>query len=339
MRIAFIITIILLSFGCKDAPNGGVSELTTYNNKKVGILCEGNFLWGNAQLDVWSADSNLFVDKAFEKANQKPIGDILQSAFMYGNTLYLVVNNSGILYALNPNTLKVRKRITGFKSPRYAAAHNGKIYISDLEANAVTVYDTLTDELKSVQILQNAKGTRSGWSEDICFWNQNIVAAVNDGFLWIFDPATSVSKLIEADTGSKYLAIDSRNRLWIGANSGNQSSLKVLNQNLEEVYAKTWTKEGELTRLKASLTADTMWLIRSGQLAGISVESPEEEFSKVVPYTNIYGMGVDPNTGQIYVSDAGDYVSRGRWSIINPSADSIIHSGKTGIIPGGFVFF
>jgi streptogramin lyase len=288
---------------------------------------------------VWSADSNLFVDKAFEKANQKPIGDVLQSAFMYGNTLYLVVNNSGILYALNPNTLKVRKRITGFKSPRYAAAHNGKIYISDLEANAVNVYDTLTDELKSVQILQNAKGTRSGWSEDICFWNQNIVAAVNDGFLWIFDPATSVSKLIEADTGSKYLAIDSRNRLWIGANSGNQSSLKALNQNLEEVYAKTWTKEGELTRLKASLTGDTMWLIRSGQLAGISVGSPEEEFSKVVPYTNIYGMGIDPNTGEIYVSDAGDYVSRGRWSVLNPAGDSIIYSGKTGIIPGGFVFF
>ena len=339
MRIAYYIAIVFFFLGCRDTPSDGGSKLTTYKNNKVGILCEGNFLWGNAQFDVWAPDSNLFVDKAFEKANQKPIGDILQSAFKYGNSLYLVVNNSGLLYALNPTTLEVRKRITGFKSPRYAAAYDGKIYISDLEANAVSIFDTLTDEVKSIQILENVDGARSGWTEEICFWNQQIVATVNDGFLWVFDPTTNSSKLIETDTGSRYLAVDSRNRLWIGSSSGNQSSLKALNQNLEVVYAKSWTKEGELTRLSASLTGDTLWYIRSGSLTGMSVESMEQEFSKVVPYTNIYGMGIDPNTGEIYVSDAGDYVSRGRWSVLNPAGDSIIHSGKTGIIPGGFVFF
>lgn len=339
MRIAYFIAIVFFFLGCRDTPSDGDSTLTTYKNKKVGILCEGNFLWGNAQLDVWVPDSNLFVDKAFEQANQKPIGDILQSAFRYGSSLYLLVNNSGLLYALNPTTLEVRKRITGFKSPRYAAAHDGKIYITDLEANAVSVYDTLTEEITSIQILKNAEGVRSGWTEGICFWNQKMVAAVNDGFLWVFDPLTNSSELIEADTGSKQLAIDSRNRLWIGSSSGKQSSLKALSQNFEVVYAKSWTNEGELSRLSASLTGDTLWFIRSGTLAGLSIESPEIEFSKVVPYTDIYGMEVDPTTGEIYVSDAGDYVSRGRWSVLNPSGDSIIHSGKTGIIPGGFVFF
>jgi hypothetical protein len=339
MRIAYSIALIFFFLGCKDTPNRGESTLTTYQNKKVGILCEGNFLWGNAQLDVWVLDSNLFIDKAFEKSNQKPIGDVLQSAFMYGNSLYLVVNNSGLLYVLNPNTLEVRKRITGFKSPRYAAVHDGKIYISDLEANAVSVFDTLTEEVKSIQILENAEGSRSGWTEGICFWNQKIVAAVNDGFLWVFDPVAISSELIETDTGSRHIAIDSRNRLWIGSSSGVQSSLKALNQDFELVYTKSWTNEGEISRLSASLTGDTLWCIRSGSLVGISVESPVQEFSKIVPYTNIYGMGIDPATGEIYVSDAGDYVSRGRWSMLNSAGDSIIHSGKTGIIPGGFVFF
>ena len=52
---------------------------------------------------------------------------------------------------------------------------------------------------------------------------------------------------------------------------------------------------------------------------------------------NLYGMGIEPNSGVVYVSDAIDYVQRG--TVYRYREDgSLINSFQAGIIPGEFCF-
>jgi DNA-binding beta-propeller fold protein YncE len=57
-----------------------------------------------------------------------------------------------------------------------------------------------------------------------------------------------------------------------------------------------------------------------------------------VPYTTGYGLAVNPQNGDIYITDAYDYIRKGRVVILNAGADSIKNSFFSGIIPSSFVF-
>jgi hypothetical protein len=52
---------------------------------------------------------------------------------------------------------------------------------------------------------------------------------------------------------------------------------------------------------------------------------------------NFYKMGVNPGNGEIFVTDAGDYIQKGHL-IRYSNAGTIISSYQTDIIPGSICF-
>jgi len=337
VKILGYLTLLLGS--CIKEPTDSGNTVISSKNSRVAVLCEGNFMWNNAQMDIYNPDSNLLWSKAFEEVNKRPIGDVLQSGLVYGNTLWLVVNNSGTIIGIDPNTLKVKHQIEVGKSPRYATPYLGKLYISDLENNAVTVLDTLTLETQILPVLSEPSGSFSGWTENITLYNGLIVSAVYDGYVWVYDPNSSRIQLITTPRGTQYLSVDAQNRLWVGASDGDTSSLTCLNSDFEVTQRVEFPPKNNLNRMCLSQTRDSMWLLLSGSLQCCDLRAPSKPlFVSVVPYTTGYGLSVHPKSGDIYISDAYDYISRGRVVIMNAGADSIKNSFLTGIIPSNFVF-
>ncbi len=323
---------------CIKEPQSNNSNKPSLNAAPVAVLCEGNFMWNNAQLDIFNPDSDSLWSRAFESVNQRPLGDVLQSGLVYGNTLWLVVNNSGKLLGLNSKTCKLQQQIEISKSPRFALAHQGKLYVTDIESNAITILDTATRNTQKIQVLPNPNGIRSGWTENIVTFNNKIVAAVYDGFLWVYDPISQEKTLVSSPKGTQLLSVDKQNRLWVGGSEADSSFMHALNANLEVTQRISFPKGNNLSRMCLSATRDTMWLLLGGNLQARDLQKPQIPINKIVPYTTGYGLGVNPQNGDIYISDAYDFISRGRVAVLNAGADSVKTSFFTGINPGAFVF-
>lgn len=339
IRTTLIAIIIFFMGSCIKEPVDSGNVNVSEKDARVAVLCEGNFMWNNAQLDIYNPDSNALWSNAFEAINNRPIGDVLQSGLLYGNTLWLVVNNSGLIVGVNPQTLKVKHQINVGKSPRFATAFKGKLYISDLENNAVTVLDTQSLSTRTLPVRKNATGTRAGWTEHIIEYNNYIVSAVYDGYIWVYDPQTDISKLITCPKGAQFLSVDAQNRLWVGANDADSSSLTCLNADFTVTERVEFPPKNNLTRMCLSRSRDSLWMLVGGNLQCCDLRNPKKSiFVPVVPYTMGYGLSVNPQNGDIYITDAYDYIRKGRVVILNAGADSIKNSFFSGIIPSSFVF-
>src|SRR5690606_37911315 len=103
------------------------------------------------------------VQDAYAAANGGlPIGDVLNSAALVGDELWLVVNNSHRITRVNPNTLQRigTINIPDNGSPRgIVQPGNGKVYVPLLYAKSVAVIDIATKAVAgNIEVGTNPEG-------------------------------------------------------------------------------------------------------------------------------------------------------------------------------------
>jgi len=196
----------------KEIPNTG---------ERVAVLCEGNFMWANARLDLMQTDSGKtqMVSSVYEKANNKPIGDVLQSGLVAGNNLFLSINNSGKVLGLDLKSFKQKKMNAKLKSPRCLMMVGGDLWVSDLYANRISVLDTVDLHLKREIVVP-------GWTEQMVRWGDEVAVACYSGKILVYDYLSGgYKRSLDVDSGSLYLAVDGMNQLWVGGSVGSKSGV------------------------------------------------------------------------------------------------------------------
>jgi hypothetical protein len=147
------------------------------------------------------------------------------------------------------------------------------------------------------------------------------------------------------------MALDMNRSLWILTDGGYEGSpygyeapgLLRIDAGSEEVETIFRFEPGEQpSALKVNGTGDTLYFL-NGHIFRIAVESassPElfirSPSQKDFP-GGFYGLGVDPETSDIYVSDAIDYVQRGMVYRFNPKGVPV-DTFRAGVVPGNFCF-
>ena len=101
----------------------GPGEEETFNVDPAGdglfIINEGNYMYGNASLSYYNPATKKVENEVFFRANGFKLGDVAQSMTIADGIGWLVVNNSGVIFGIDPITFKEKRRLTGFTSPRY----------------------------------------------------------------------------------------------------------------------------------------------------------------------------------------------------------------------------
>lgn len=338
-KYSFYILLFIMFFSCKKKNDEPIPVST--NNSGFFVVNEGNYTWGNSSLSYFDKSKNQFHQDVFYEANAVPLGDVAYSCTIYNNKMYIVVNNSGIIYIVNLSDIKYFGKITGLGSPRQMLIVNDTLaYVSDLydsriskinlQNNSIIGYVNIGHNTEKM-ILLNGKIFVTTWSYG------NMVYSID---------AITGNKLDSVIVGKQPNSIvdDKNNNIWVlcdggfsGSSYGQEyASLWCLNSNdLSEIKHFTFNNiQMSPICLNKNRVGDSLFFINNN-IYKMSITD------NILPNTplitansrSFYGLAINSLTNEIIVTDAKNYVANGEVLIYNFNGE-LLQSFVTGVNPG-----
>ncbi len=346
-HIIFILAILAAASCMQYGPAEEEKFSIDLSQRGLFVINEGNYMYGNASLSYYDPSSKTIENEIFARSNAFPIGDVAQSMTVFDGLCWVVVNNSGVIFATDPSTFREVRRITGFTSPRYIHfidSHKAyvtqiwdpRIYIVDPTACRITGYietdmdfDTGSTEMM-VQI--------GDYVYVNCWSYQNSILKIDTR-------TDTVAGRLEVGMQPSALACDCYGRLWAITDGGYDGSpygrekptLVSIDPDSFSVETTFYFALGDAPRaLTAGGDGRTLYWINGGvykmdvgcnQLPSAPIIEPKG--------TIFYSLTMDPATGEIYVGDAIDYTQNG--VVMRYAADgTLLDTFSVGVNPGNF---
>lgn len=340
-KYGFFFCLLVLLFSCrKDKPEIVQQNFTSsVATNSVLVINEGNFMFSNASLSLINLNEEEVLEDVFKTANNQNLGDVLQSAYIKNNLCYLVVNNSAKIEIVDKNTFKLKGTISGLNSPRYMlSVSNNKAYVSDIYDKSIHVLD-LNTSTKIASVAINA------WTEQMAYvYGKVFVTAPDKDYLYVLNAEKGILMDSIAIQKNAYSIIqDKESNLWVLSSGSSFENItaklyKINPVSLEVLKTLEFSSNDNPRSLKINGTLDTLYYLNKG-VWQLPVNSELSLAKKIIPQsnTNFYGLGIHPQTGEIFVADALDYVQKGNVLRYTSNAE-LIKSYKVGIIPSDFIF-
>ncbi|MDD6130194.1 MAG: SMP-30/gluconolactonase/LRE family protein [Prevotellaceae bacterium] len=350
---------------CSDSEGSVPEEDFTHEGRGVYILNEGNYNSGNSTLSYYDPEKQTIENGIFQRANDRKLGDTGQSMTLFGNTLFIAMENSGIVWAIDPRTSRVKGSLTTGQTeqminPRYVhIVNSGKAYITDLYAPYITIFNPTT--FTYTGSIPTGQAITYGYSstEKMVEWKNRVFTncwSYNNKILVIDTRTDEVTDSILLDSWQpKDMQIDARGKLWVITDGGYNTEHEGFGDNIPHLYridAETLAIEqdqpldADNASVAMALSNDghTLYLINNDIYRMDVTDShlPVRPFIKAPTDANgtrhkLYGISVDPSSGDLYVADAVDYSQAG--TMYRYKADgTLIHKFRVGINPNGCAF-
>jgi hypothetical protein len=335
---------VILFAGCVQDPAGVQPIIPLPSVKGVYIVNEGNFGRGNSSLTYYDSETRQVYQDVFLSVNGRTLGDVGCSIFLRGNRLYIVVNNSHKIEIVDVSTNRSIGTInlgTG-RSPRQMA------FISDTIALVTCLYDAsvLAVDVFAGSILQRIPVGPN--PEGI---------AVASGKAFVANSGLGLGRTVSVVDLTSLSAVQT---LTVGDNPAGVSCTSggmvyvVCAGFYGEFSDPNDDTPARIAVIDPHSSSVTTSILIGGHAYGIAMNA--EGFG-YVPTTDsvvfvdtrihsnlgkfargqFYGLGVDVSTGDVYLSDAKNFVQPGTVYIY--SASGQLRTGfDVGINPGSFAF-
>ena len=120
--------------GCMKWDYGRTEDFSA-TERGLFIVNEGMFQYGNATLSYYDPETKTVENEVFHRANAFKLGDVAQSMTLHNGVGWIAVNNSHVVFAVDPDTFREVGRITNLTSPRYIH------FVSDEKAYVTQIWD------------------------------------------------------------------------------------------------------------------------------------------------------------------------------------------------------
>ncbi|PKP54203.1 MAG: cell surface protein [Bacteroidetes bacterium HGW-Bacteroidetes-1] len=307
------------------------------------ILNQGNYTAGNASLSYYSYESLQIKNNLFYQKNGIPLGDVAQSMTFWKHIAFIVLNNSGTIWAINASTGKLAGKISNLHSPRYVCVIDAeKSYVSDIYTPGIFVFQTST--MQPLGTIQTGKST-----EQLVLFENNVFAAnwsqynqtASNNTIQVID--IGLDQLIDSIVVAKEpnsMVLDKDNKLWVLCSGGFMNdeipALFRINPKTLVIEKRFDFPQIEMAPEQLTLngTKDTLYYLNNG-IFRMSIQDndlPDTEFVEE-GNRNYFALAIEPESSEVIVTDAGNYMQNG-YVFRFRSDGIIIDSLKSGIIPG-----
>lgn len=344
-RKYYICFLLLLLWSCDKEEVGPqqdvVSDVVGDLSQGVLIGCEGNFGSSNASVSHYDNFGGVASNNVYQATNSTLLGDVLQSIFQDNDRTFFVVNNSSKILVTDgdlelSSTIELNNR-----SPRYMTQGAGKLWVSNFafNPNGNPVYIDVLDAESLTHIDSINVGT---WTEELAVWNDHLYVA-NMGGSSVFQISLSTHEVVgELQVGREPISlvlVD--DELWVLCTGGFQEELaslwKIDLGDGTSTAVNADNIEDYPARLVYSPVSDQLYYLNSG-VHQVSREDVNWSIAPIITGDSpFYSMAIDPDNGDIYVSDANAFIGSG--SVVRYSSDAVfLDQFEVGVGPSSFLF-
>lgn len=260
---------------------------------------------------------------------------------------WVVVNNSGVIFAIDPDTFREIGRITGFTSPRHIHfLSDEKAYVTQLWDPRIYIVNPKTYGITGY--IETDMDFESGSTEQMVQYGKYVFTncwSYQNRILKIDTETDRVVGELTVGIQPTSLVMDCHDRLWTITDGGYEGSPYGYEApTLCCIDAETFTVVKQFrfglgdcpSEVQLNGSRDTLyWINKSVWRMDVDAEripvKPFLEYRK----TLYYGLTVNPVNSDVYIADAIDYVQPGvvyRYSSEGKQLDKF----TVGIIPGSF---
>ncbi|EGJ71936.1 hypothetical protein Bcop_1745 [Bacteroides coprosuis DSM 18011] len=337
------------------------------DSKTLGfyILNEGNMGMNRASIDYFDYRTGYYSTDIYSELNPnaiKELGDVGNDLKIYGNKLYAVINASNKIEVMNKWTAQRQKVIT-VPNCRYLAFHQDKAYVSsysgpigvdpNAEKGFVAEIDTTSLELtRKVQV---------GYQPEEMVIVNNKLYVANSGGYRVPNYDTTVS-VIDLDSFEEIRKIDvaiNLHRMVLAPNGliyvssrgdykGVRSDIFIIDPQKDEVVQSLGVGASELC-----LSGELLYYYNSEEdqntgsrdiKYGIIDTNTQQVISNEIITDGTdkqimlpYGLTINPETKEIYITDAQNYIVTGFVYCFTPDG-KLKWKTTAGNIPAHFAF-
>ena len=333
--LSIIICFVLLSTSCREderiipsTPNQVTPGVSGTSVKGFFLLNEGNMGSNKATLDYFDYETGIYHKNIYAERNPgvvQELGDVGNDIQIYGNKLYAIINCSHFVEVMNVETAK---HITQISIPncRYIVFKDKYAYVSSyagpvkIDPNARLGYvarvDTTTLTVKDTCVV--------GYQpEEMVIVGNKLYVANSGGYrvpnydrtVSVIDLNTfKVIKTIDVGINLHRMELDQYGNIYVSSRGDyydTYSETLYVYSTEWSYYTNSWTVSYAIYNTKTKKT-DTRNFITDGTEKSIKIP---------------YGIAINPETGEFFVTDAKDYVTPGtlycfsrdgkkKWSVI-----------------------
>lgn len=369
-----ILSISLLIFfsGCREDETIFLSSDTLVTEPHLGgniegfyLLNEGNMGMNRASLDMFNYRTGVYTQDIYSERNPdvvKEMGDVGNDLKIYGNKLYAVINCSNKVEVMDKWTAKRIKKID-IPNCRYLAFYKDKAYVSSyagpvaIDPNAeigfVAEIDTATLEI-------TRKVTVGYQPEEMVVHDGKLYVANSGGYrVPNYDHTVSVvdlesfTEIKKIDVGINLLrmAIDRQGDIYVSSRGDyydTPPNLFVIDSKTDKV-----THQLDIPVMEMKMVGDSLYYYsvawsyitnsntitygifnsKTKQVVSDKIITDGTDKRIMIPY----GLEVNPQTKEIYICDAQNYVVTGYIYCFSPGG-KMRWKTPAGNIPGHFAF-
>lgn len=346
-KISYILLIVgLLLSSCRKDELIFVSDSSAVsipvqleNIQGFYLLNEGNMGMNRATLDWFDYETGLYTRDIFAERNPaipRELGDVGNDLKIYGTKAYATINASNFIEVFDVATGKHIKQIH-VPNCRYLAFADGKVYVSSFSGKIETNPNAeigFVAEIDTIALQVRRKVEVGYQPEEMAIRGNKLYVANSGGYREPhYDTTVSVVDLltfteikkIEVAPNLHRMQVDRRGDIYVSSRGNYKDippNLYVIDSAVDEVkqkldipvsnmtldedqlyyYAnayKTNTNTNEVSL--GILDTNTKQIIRSS----LSTDGTEKKI--LMPY----GIAVNPETKEIFVTDAQDYIGNG----------------------------
>jgi hypothetical protein len=305
-------------------PQNNEDDVPVAQTERIVVLNEGNFMFGNGSVSVINNFTNDVAQNVFKAINDVPLGDVPQSMIFHDSLAYIVVNNSSKIEVVKKDDFSTVNTITGLTSPRQMiiVSENPLLaWVTDIYANKIWEIDLIQGSVnRTIPIV--------GWSENIYKRGTEIfVLNKTDSAIHELTYPSGIESnaysfgggVVDFQPwGESYLMVLARDGIYI---------IELDSKNVELIHGFGLLRNP--SRLAVDPDRNTVYFIEN------DVYKFKTELNSIIQANNgtsFYSIQTNKLTGELFITDAKDYVQPGELIKYNYElSDSIIY--QVGVNP------